>query len=57
MKKFIVTFWRENPQLSNGGYYTTREIEARTEVSAREKAEKLASGVRYGSMQIVSVNY
>lgn len=28
MKKYIATFWRGNPQIKDGGYETTREIEA-----------------------------
>lgn len=56
MKKFIITFWRENPQLVNGGSYRTREVEARTQSSARKKAEKIADSVPYGSMCIVSVD-
>ena len=56
MKKFIITFWRENPQLVNGGSYRTREVEACTEYSARKKAKKIADSVLYGSMHIVSVN-
>lgn len=56
MKKFIITFWRENPQLRNGGYYRNQEVEARTEASARKKAEKIAAGAAYGSMMVVSVD-
>lgn len=56
MKTFVITFWREIPQLKNGGRYTTREIEARTEASAREKAQKIADAVPYGSMQVISVD-
>ena len=56
MKRFIITFWRENPQLRNGGSYRSQEVEARTEASARKKAEKIAAGVIYGSMCVVSVD-
>lgn len=56
MKIFVVTFWRENSQLKNGGRYTTREIEARTEASARKKADKIAEAVPYGAMYVVSVD-
>lgn len=56
MKKFIVTFWRENPQLKNGGSYRTREIEAKTEAAARKKADKIAEAVPYGEMYVVSVD-
>lgn len=56
MKVFVITFWRENPQLERGGYYTTWEVEARNESSARKKAEKIAENVPYGSMQVISVD-
>ena len=41
MKKYIAKFWRNNPQLANGGYETTRTIEAKTITSARKKAMEL----------------
>ncbi len=56
MKKFIITMWRENLQLRNGGSYRNYEVEARTESSARKKAEKIAAAVLYGSMSVVSVD-
>lgn len=28
MKTYIATYYRHNPQLSSGGYQTTRKIEA-----------------------------
>lgn len=27
-RTYIATFWRGNPQLKNGGYYTTKEFQA-----------------------------
>lgn len=27
-RTYIATFWRDNPQLKNGGYYTTKEFQA-----------------------------
>ena len=51
MKTYEATFWRGNPQLKNGGYYTTKKIEARTITSARAKARKMESCV-YGSMTL-----
>lgn len=45
MKKFVVIFWRVNPQLKAGGYYTDRVIEALTISSARKKADKMAAKV------------
>ena len=53
MKKFEVFFWRQNPQLSKGGYETSREIEARSLVSAQKKAYKIASNCPYGNLIII----
>lgn len=55
MKKFTATFFRYNPQLANGGYETTRTIEARTIRSAEKKAYKLAEQMLYGSMRLISI--
>lgn len=44
MKKYIATFWRGNPQLKDGGYETTREIEAVSITSARKKARDIEDG-------------
>lgn len=50
MKTWKVTFWRSNPQLANGGYQTTRTIEAKTRNAAMRKAEKIARDCIYGGM-------
>lgn len=55
MKNFIATFWRGNPQIENGGYETTRTIEARTIASARKKAEKIENNCAYGTMSLLMV--
>ena len=55
MKKFTVIFWRSNPQLTNGGYETTREIEARTMSSAEKKAQKICDNCMYGDMSILKI--
>ena len=55
MKKFIARFWRSNPQLSDGGYETTRTIEAKTLASARKKANEIASSCVYGGMTLISI--
>ncbi len=55
MKKYTATYWRSNPQLANGGYETTREIEAKTIASARKKAREIAERSAYGSMELLSV--
>jgi len=53
MKKYIATFWRENPQLQNGGYETKRTIEARNRTEAIKKAKEI--NVAYGSMNLLDV--
>lgn len=55
MKKYIATFWRGNPQLKNGGYQTTRKIEAVSITSARKKAREITEGCVYGNMSLLSV--
>lgn len=34
----IATFWRSNPQLKNGGYYTTKEFQAMSHKAAERQA-------------------
>ena len=55
MKKYTATYFRYNPQLSAGGYKTTRTIEARNKTEATRKATKLASATIYGSMALLTV--
>nr|DAX37854.1 MAG TPA: hypothetical protein [Caudoviricetes sp.] len=52
MKEFRITFWRGNPQLSNGGYEATRIVEARTLSSAKKQADKICSSCVYGGMSV-----
>lgn len=54
MKTYIAKFWRGNPQLKNGGYETTRKIEAKTITSARKKAREMENCV-YGSMTLLDI--
>lgn len=54
-EKYIATFWRGNPQMKNGGYETTREIEAVSITSARKKARDIEDGCAYGSMSLLSI--
>lgn len=54
MKTYIAKFWRGNPQLRHGGYYTTYEIEAKTIRSAEKKARKYEDCV-YGTMSLVEI--
>ena len=55
MKKWKCTFWRSNPQSKNGGYETTRIVEARTQASAYKKAEIEYGKPVYGGMSLVKV--
>lgn len=56
MKTWKVTLWRINPQFKDGGYETTRTIEARTQNAAWKKAEKqFCSKCVYGGMMITNV--
>lgn len=49
MKKYIATFWRGNPQLKDGGYETTREIEVLCMDDSHEKA--VLEWLNYGAMR------
>mgnify|MGYP000293764390 CR=1 FL=1 len=42
MRTYIVTYFRHNPQLKNGGYISTCKIEAVSIASARKKARESA---------------
>ena len=55
MKKFVAKFWRGNPQITGGGYETTREIEAKTITSATKKAREYEKGVLYGTMSLIEI--
>ncbi len=44
MKTYIVTYFRHNPQLMNGGYTSTCKIEAASIASARKKAREFCEG-------------
>lgn len=55
MKKYIAKFWRSNPQLANGGYETTRTIEAKTIAQARKKANEIARKTLYGGMSLLNI--
>ena len=51
MKTYIVTYFRHNPQLKNGGYTSTCKIEAVSIASARKKAREFCEGAVYGSRE------
>lgn len=53
--KFTATFWRSNPQLKSGGYWTERTIEAKTVGQARKKAYEIEKKCLYGSMTLKSI--
>ena len=55
MKKFKATFWRSNPQLTAGGYETTRTIEAKTIRSAEKKANEICAKTLYGGMKLLYI--
>lgn len=55
MKTYIATYYRYNPQLSSGGYQTTRKIEAVSITSARKKAREITEGCAYGSLELLDV--
>lgn len=55
MKKFTARFWRSNPQLANGGYETSRTIEARTKAAADKKADKICKDCVYGGMRLLDM--
>lgn len=55
MKKYIATYLRINPQLPNGGYETTRTIEANSITAARKKAQTIADNCVYGSMTLIDI--
>lgn len=55
MNTYRGTFWRSNPQLKNGGYETTREVEAKTIASAKKKLNQIANNCRYSGMDLLDV--
>ena len=54
-KTYVATFWRGNPQLKNGGYYTAKEFRAVSHKAAERQAEKYTKGMVYGSLDLISV--
>lgn len=55
MKTYKAKFWRTNPQLANGGYETTRTIEAKTLAAARKKAKEIEKQTAYGGMSLIEI--
>lgn len=52
---YVATFWRGNPQLKNGGYYTTKEFQAVSHKAAERQAERYTKDMSYGTLDLVSV--
>lgn len=52
---YIATFWRSNPQLKNGGYFTTKEFQSVSLQGATKQAERYAASNMYGGMAIKRV--
>ena len=52
IKTYTATFWRSNPQLKNGGYETTRTIEARNLREAQKRVREIEDGCAYGGMTL-----
>lgn len=47
-RTYVATFWRGNPQLKNGGYYTTKEFQAMSHKAAERQAERYTKDMVYG---------
>lgn len=54
-RTYVVTFWRSNPQLKNGGYFTTEEFQSMSLQGATKQAKKYAASSVYGGMAVKSV--
>ena len=54
MKTYTAKFWRGNPQLSGGGYYTTRIINAKSKANAIKQAKEFEK-CSYGSMTLIEL--
>ena len=54
-KTYVATFWRSNPQVKNGGYYTTREFEATTKEQAEKQVKKYMKDTVYGGLSFIGI--
>lgn len=54
-RTYIATFWRSNPQLKNGGYFTTKEFQSISLQGATKQAERFAADNVYGGMAVKNV--
>lgn len=55
MKTYELKFWRGNPQSRNGGYETTRTVEAKNNKELERKIKNLENNVAYGTMECIEV--
>ena len=54
-RTYTATFWRSNPQLKNGGYYTTKEFQAVSHKAAERQAGRYTKDIVYGGLDLISV--
>ena len=54
-RTYIATFWRSNPQLKNGGYYTKEEFQAMSHKAAERQAERYTKDMIYGRLNLIRV--
>jgi len=55
MTKFVAIYWRGNPQLTSGGYYTAKEVSGKTLESVERRLANAKDDSAYGSMSLVKV--
>ena len=53
MKTYTAKFWRGNPQLKNGGYYTTRDFEVENKREANKMVKDAIKHTVYGTFDFV----
>ena len=54
-RTYTATFWRSNPQLKNGSYYTAKEFQAVSYKAAERQAEWYTKGIVYGGLDLINV--
>ena len=53
MKTYTAKFWRGNPQLKNGGYFTTRTYEAANKREANKMVKDSIKHTVYGTFEFI----
>lgn len=53
MKTYTAKFWRGNPQLKNGGYYTTRDFEVENKREANKMVKDAIKHTVYGTFDFI----